>query len=153
MDVYEFLARERDSKSKNSENGDQFGSPPSPELSPRVDKIKLFHLPEGEELIAEYPCLLEKKILYQGLLLITSNHLCFYSNFPRKKTKVNILINDIQCIEKTKSLFVASAIKITTKDGKKHFFNWKQNNVSRDQVFSKLLELIEQKKNQSMKLQ
>jgi len=121
MDVYEFLAQEKD-RIKKSENGDQLIFSPSPEISPRVvDKLKLFDLPEGEELIADFACLLETKILYQGVLLITPNHLCFYSSFPSKKTKTKIHVKEIQCIEKTKSLLVASAIKITTKDGKKAY--------------------------------
>jgi len=141
MDVYEFLAHEV--KPKKTDSNELRSSTESPDSSPRSqDKLKLFQLPEGEQLLAEYPCLLEKKMLYQGILLLTPKHLCFYSNFPGKKTKSKIGIKDIQCIEKTKSLIVASAIKITTKDGKKHQFNWKQNHISRDQAFTTLLELM-----------
>jgi len=147
MDVYEFLAQEK-SRLKKPENG-ELSPRDSPETSPRAaDKLKYFQLSEGEELLAEYACILERKILYQGILLVTANHLCFYSHFPSKKNKSQIHIKDIQCIEKTKSLIVASAIKITTKDGKKHLFNWKQNNVSRDQAFTKLLELLDQQQQQ-----
>jgi len=140
MDVYEFLKQEM-AKQRNGElKSDSEASTRSGE------KLKHFKLPETEELVAEYSCILEKKILYQGILLATANYLCFYSTFPRKKTKCKINIGEVQCIEKTKSLIVASAIKIATKDGKKYIFNWKQNNVSRDQAFTKLLELMDQQK-------
>lgn len=110
------------------------------------EKLKYFKLANEEELLAEFGCMLEKKIPNQGLLLVTTNFLCFYSNFPRKKATLKIPIRDIQCVEKTKSLIVANSIKITTRDGHKYIFNWKQNNMSRDQAFTKLLDLMAQQK-------
>jgi len=41
-----------------------------------------------------------------------------------------------------KILVCYNSLKITTKDGKKHKFDWKQNQSSRDQAFSTLQELI-----------
>jgi len=38
-------------------------------------------------------------------------------------------------------------LKLQQRMVKKHIFNWKQNNVSRDQAFTKLLELIDQQNN------
>jgi len=129
IDVYEYLRLESARKKKQKDQ----------------EFCKLFELPPEETIVQEYTCYLEKKLLYKGQMAITNNFICFASNKPSfgKLVLESLSINDIETIEKKKSLLMfSSSIQVTTKDGKKFLFNWKGDTESRDFVFSKLLELI-----------
>ena len=41
---------------------------------------QLFGLPASEELVEEYNCALQRKILLQGKMYVFSSYVCFYSN-------------------------------------------------------------------------
>jgi len=105
------------------------------------EKLKEFNLEEG--IIADFPCLFERKMLYSGILLVTEKNICFHSNMFGKRIRETIPMSSISSIEKTRSLLVTRAIKITTQDGRKRQFNWNQNVTGRDMCFSKLLQLID----------
>lgn len=138
LDVYQFLKTEMD----RIKGPDDKSKQPCDD-SPKGEQVKHFDL-NGESVLDEFSCMLEKKMLYQGTMLITPNRICFYSNTFGKKTRYQVSFKDIQCIEKTKALLVTNAIRIVTKDGKKHLFNWKQSSTARDEAFSKLLKLVDQ---------
>eukprot|EP01119_Soliformovum_irregulare_P005795 TRINITY_DN1753_c0_g1_i1.p1 TRINITY_DN1753_c0_g1~~TRINITY_DN1753_c0_g1_i1.p1 ORF type:complete len:570 (+),score=127.79 TRINITY_DN1753_c0_g1_i1:148-1710(+) len=110
------------------------------------EKFKEFNL--EERIVAEFPCMYEKKMLYSGILLLTEKHICFHSNMFGKRIRELVPMTSISSIEKTRSLLVTRAIKITTQDGRKRQFNWNQNVGSRDSCFSKLLQLIDSSQDQ-----
>jgi len=133
LDVYEYLQIEMERRKKLAEKEE---SSTSPEIG---KKLNHFNLPSDEQVLDEFSCVLEKKLKYQGTLFITQNFLCFYASKLKRKITEQINMKDIQHIEKQKSKVVDNGIKITLKDGKKLFFNWKQN-TQRDDAFGKLLE-------------
>jgi len=140
MDVYEFLRKMGDKQTGNPALEEKTDMPER-SASPLDRKLKYFNLPDEEAILDNFNCVLEKKMLFQGVMMITKHNMCFYSNLLGKKITKMIKMTDIKTLEKQKSLIVGNAIRIITADGKKFTFNWKQNVAARDQAFSLLQRL------------
>lgn len=71
--------------------------------------------------IEEYSCAIEKKILVQGTMYITKEHILFYSTvLLGKKVAKAIAFTDIATVEKKKTAFtIPNAIEIKLKSGDK----------------------------------
>jgi hypothetical protein len=97
MDVYQFLQNEYERKKQ------QASTKMEPESSKsRSRRQKYFKLPPEERVIEgkqigvidqavglEFPCVLERKLFHQGVLMLTQNYICFYSSLLGKKTVVS----------------------------------------------------------------
>ncbi|KAG2229122.1 hypothetical protein INT48_005481 [Thamnidium elegans] len=95
-------------------------------------------VPDGERLIDDYGCALQKEILLQGRVYISENHLCFNANIFGWITNLVIAFADIEEIEKrTTAIFIPNAILITTCSSK-HFL---ASFLSRDQAYDQMVEL------------
>eukprot|EP00794_Sanderia_malayensis_P016811 gene16811-18507_t len=83
---------------------------------------RLFAMPEEEKLVNYYSCSYWKgKLPRQGWMYLSVNHLCFYSYFLGKETKLVIRWTDILSLEKTNSVVLPDAIKVITRDGEYNF--------------------------------
>ncbi|KAJ3234220.1 hypothetical protein HDU78_005948 [Chytriomyces hyalinus] len=85
--------------------------------------IKLFpEISPDEAALNVYNCAIEKDILWQGKLYLTTNYLCFHSIVFGKTERLVVKWLDIISIEKkmTASVF-PNAIKVTTLEGKHTF--------------------------------
>ena len=63
--------------------------------------IKLFSLPESEELICDYSCAVQRSILLHGRMYVSTHFVCFFSSIFSHKTSIVLPMDDV--------LFVASA--------------------------------------------
>ena len=63
--------------------------------------IKLFSLPESEELICDYSCAVQRAILLHGRMYVSEHFVCFFSSIFSHKTSLVLPMDDV--------LFVASA--------------------------------------------
>ncbi|RDB29293.1 putative membrane protein C20F10.07 [Hypsizygus marmoreus] len=98
-----------------------------------ADFHELFpNVPEGDYLIEDYGCALQREILIQGRLYISENHICFHANIFGWITDLSIPINEITHLEKKMTAFVIpNAIQITTRQNKYTFASF----LSRDTTF------------------
>ncbi|KIM38146.1 hypothetical protein M413DRAFT_30292 [Hebeloma cylindrosporum] len=79
-------------------------------------------VPEGDYLIEDYGCALQREILIQGRIYISENHICFHAN----------IFGWITDLEKKMTAFVIpNAIQITTRQAKYTFASF----LSRDTTF------------------
>ncbi|XP_060762159.1 GRAM domain-containing protein 2B-like isoform X2 [Neoarius graeffei] len=89
---------------------------------------KTFHkhfpeIPETEDLINSFTCALQKEVLYQGKMYVSSQNVCFYSSVLLKETKVQLHISTIQSIKKKNTArVVPNAISIITNSGDEYLF-------------------------------
>ncbi|KAK0213034.1 hypothetical protein DFS33DRAFT_1393172 [Desarmillaria ectypa] len=89
-------------------------------------------IPEGDYLIEDYGCALQREILIQGRLYISENHICFHANIFGWITDLSIPIYEIIALEKKMTAFVIpNAIQITTRQAKYNFASF----LSRDTTF------------------
>ncbi|KAI0035791.1 hypothetical protein K488DRAFT_42561 [Vararia minispora EC-137] len=89
-------------------------------------------VPEGEYLIEDYGCALQRDILIQGRLYISEHHICFHANIFGWVTDVIIPIYEIVALEKKMTAFVIpNAIQITTRTAKYTFASF----LARDTVY------------------
>ncbi|KAF8893695.1 hypothetical protein CPB84DRAFT_1682834 [Gymnopilus junonius] len=89
-------------------------------------------VPEGDYLIEDYGCALQREILIQGRLYISENHICFHANIFGWITDLSIPIYEITSLEKKMTAFVIpNAIQITTRQAKYTFASF----LSRDTTF------------------
>ncbi|KAF9469635.1 hypothetical protein BDZ94DRAFT_1150785 [Collybia nuda] len=89
-------------------------------------------VPEGDYLIEDYGCALQREILIQGRLYISENHICFHANIFGWITDLSLPINEITHLEKKMTAFVIpNAIQITTRQAKYTFASF----LSRDTTF------------------
>lgn len=65
-------------------------------------------VPEGEMLIVDYSCALQREILAHGRLYVTQNYLCFYANIFRWETTVVIKCREITSMTKEKTALVSA---------------------------------------------
>ncbi|KAF9235160.1 hypothetical protein BU15DRAFT_51746 [Melanogaster broomeanus] len=88
-----------------------------------ADFHELFpNIPEGDYLIEDYGCALQREILIQGRLYISENHICFHANIFGWITDLSIPIYEIVALEKKMTAFVIpNAIQITTRQAKYTF--------------------------------
>ncbi|KAF7318044.1 VASt domain-containing protein [Mycena chlorophos] len=72
-------------------------------------------IPEGDYLIEDYGCALQREILIQGRLYVSENHLCFHANIFGWVTDLMIPIYEITTLEKKMTAFVIpNAIRVGT---------------------------------------
>ncbi|KAF9564941.1 hypothetical protein CPC08DRAFT_720754 [Agrocybe pediades] len=89
-------------------------------------------IPEGDYLIEDYGCALQREILIQGRIYISENHICFHANIFGWITDLSIPIYEITSLEKKMTAFVIpNAIQITTRQAKYTFASF----LSRDTTF------------------
>ncbi|KAI8608766.1 hypothetical protein BC830DRAFT_919165 [Chytriomyces sp. MP71] len=81
--------------------------------------IRLFPEIGNEEVLYVYNCAIEKEILWQGKLYLTTNHLCFQSAVFGKTERLVLRLHEAISIEKKSTAGVfPNAIKVQTLDGK-----------------------------------
>ncbi|KAG6911287.1 hypothetical protein DXG01_002126 [Tephrocybe rancida] len=89
-------------------------------------------IPEGDYLIDDYGCALQREILIQGRLYISENHICFHANIFGWITDLSIPINDVTHLEKKMTAFVIpNGIQVTTRQNKYNFASF----LSRDTTY------------------
>ncbi|KAG8454480.1 hypothetical protein GDO86_000920 [Hymenochirus boettgeri] len=90
---------------------------------------KIFQdIPEDEELKDSFSCALQKEVLYQGRLYISSNYLGFYSSMLRKGIKILIPVNTVIVLKKAHTaLLVPNALSVKTVEGDKYLFGSLRN--------------------------
>ncbi|KAF8195080.1 hypothetical protein BJ912DRAFT_900980 [Pholiota molesta] len=89
-------------------------------------------VPEGDYLIEDYGCALQREILIQGRIYISENHICFHANIFGWITDLSIPIYEITSLEKKMTaLFIPNAIQLTTRQAKYTFASF----LSRDTTF------------------
>lgn len=89
-------------------------------------------IPEGDYLIEDYGCALQREILIQGRIYISENHICFHANIFGWITDLSIPIYEITTLEKKMTAFVIpNAIQITTRQAKYTFASF----LSRDTTY------------------
>jgi len=98
-----------------------------------ADFHELFpEIPEGDYLIEDYGCALQRDILVQGRLYVSENHVCFHANIFGWITDLSIPMSDILNLEKKMTAFVIpNAIQLTTRATKYTFASF----LSRDNTF------------------
>lgn len=88
---------------------------------------------EGDYLIEDYGCALQKDILLQGRIYVSEHHLSFHANIFGWITNVIIAFADVIAIEKKMTAFVIpNAISISTRQGKNYTF---ASFISRDSTY------------------
>ncbi|KAG8219316.1 hypothetical protein J3R82DRAFT_197 [Butyriboletus roseoflavus] len=104
-----------------------------------ADFHELFpNIPEGDYLIEDYGCALQREILIQGRLYISENHICFHANIFGWITDLSIPIYEITGLEKKMTAFVIpNAIQITTRQAKYTFASF----LSRDTTYDVILNI------------
>ncbi|THH18632.1 hypothetical protein EW146_g2399 [Bondarzewia mesenterica] len=89
-------------------------------------------VPEGDYLIEDYGCALQREILIQGRIYISENHICFHANIFGWITDLVIPIYEILSLDKRMTAFVIpNAIQITTRSTKYTFASF----LARDTVY------------------
>uniref|UniRef100_A0A8C7CC52 TBC1 domain family member 9 n=1 Tax=Oncorhynchus kisutch TaxID=8019 RepID=A0A8C7CC52_ONCKI len=77
---------------------------------------KLFGMPEEEKLVNYYSCSYWKgHVPRQGWLYLSINHICFYSYLLGKEAKLVIRWADITQLEKSATLLLPDAVKVSTR--------------------------------------
>ncbi|RHZ86796.1 hypothetical protein Glove_46g177 [Diversispora epigaea] len=96
-------------------------SPASPKKNAEFHTL-FRSVPEDDYLINDYGCALQKEILVQGRLYVSTNYVCFNANIFGWVTNLVIAFSDIVSIEKRMTAFVIpNAILVSTLHAK-HFF-------------------------------
>ncbi|KAG8920318.1 hypothetical protein FRC01_000826 [Tulasnella sp. 417] len=89
-------------------------------------------VPDGDYLIEDYGCALQREILVQGRLYISENHMCFHANIFGWVTNFTIPFANVTGLEKRMTAFVIpNAIQVNTIDQKYTFASF----LSRDTTF------------------
>ncbi|XP_060950243.1 TBC1 domain family member 9 [Limanda limanda] len=84
---------------------------------------KMFGMPEEEKLVNYYSCSYWKgKVPRQGWLYLSINHLCFYSYLLGKEAKLVVRWADMTQLEKSATLLLPDAIKVSTRTNE-HVFS------------------------------
>ncbi|KAH7886324.1 hypothetical protein F5I97DRAFT_1809565 [Phlebopus sp. FC_14] len=95
-------------------------------------------IPEGDYLIEDYGCALQREILIQGRLYVSENHICFHANIFGWITDLSIPIYEITALEKRMTAFVIpNAIQITTRQAKYTFASF----LSRDTTYDVIVNI------------
>ncbi|KAK1231619.1 hypothetical protein PQX77_005266 [Marasmius sp. AFHP31] len=94
-------------------------------------------IPEGDYLIEDYGCALQREILIQGRLYISENHICFHANILGWITDLSIPIYEITALEKKMTAFVIpNAIQITTRRAKYSFASFLARDTTYDVIYN-----------------
>ncbi|GAW04056.1 GRAM-domain-containing protein [Lentinula edodes] len=95
------------------------------------------NIPEGDYLIEDYGCALQREILIQGRLYISENHICFHANILGWITDLSIPIDEIISLEKKMTAFVIpNAILITTRQSKYTFASFLSRDTTYDVIYN-----------------
>lgn len=116
-------------------------------LSPRTKSFSdRFELEPGEILVKTYTCALQKRIVLQGRIYVTSKRICFYSMFNKntiffgESTRVNIPFENIVRVKKSRTMGIfKNAIEITVNSGKVIRFT---SLLKRTKLYHIILELM-----------
>ncbi|KAH9041348.1 hypothetical protein EDB85DRAFT_1473515 [Lactarius pseudohatsudake] len=103
-----------------------------------ADFHELFRtIPEGDYLIEDYGCAMQREILVQGRIYISENHICFHANIFGWVTDVIVPIYDIVSLEKKMTAFVIpNAIQITTRTSKYTFASFLARDTAYDVIYN-----------------
>jgi hypothetical protein len=103
-----------------------------------ADFHELFpNIPEGDYLIEDYGCALQREILIQGRIYISENHICFHANIFGWITDLTIPIYDVTALEKKMTAFVIpNAIQITTRQAKYTFASFLARDTTFDVIYN-----------------
>ncbi|CUA67423.1 putative membrane protein C20F10,07 [Schizosaccharomyces pombe 972h-] [Rhizoctonia solani] len=98
-----------------------------------LDFHELFpNVPEGDYLIEDYGCALQREILIQGRLYISENHMCFNANIFGWITNFTIPFHEVTGLEKKMTAYVIpNAIQVCTRSVKYTFASF----LSRDTTY------------------
>jgi len=132
MDLFDFLKLDPEEEKKRNQAENK-----------RLAILTHFKLQDKENVLKEFSCSLQTKVLHNGIMLITDNFICFAGHLFTKKVFIKIPIREIESIEKHKSLLVYHSLRIITQDNTKYLFSWKQNSL-RDDAFRQLIFLFDQ---------
>ncbi|EIW87259.1 hypothetical protein CONPUDRAFT_116443 [Coniophora puteana RWD-64-598 SS2] len=92
-------------------------------------------IPEGDYLIEDYGCALQREILIQGRLYISENHICFHANIFGWITDLSIPMYEITSLEKKMTAFVIpNAIQLTTRQAKYTFASFLARDTAHDVI-------------------
>lgn len=98
------------------------------------------HVPTEEHCINYYSCAYVGDILLQGMLYVSKNYFCFYSNIIGYKTKIVIPVDKVMSISKERTaLFIPNALHISTEDKKYAFTSL----LNRDKTYNLLTKVWE----------
>ncbi|KAK6532743.1 hypothetical protein TWF281_006920 [Arthrobotrys megalospora] len=93
-------------------------------------------VPIDDNLIEDYGCALQKEILLQGRMYVSSGHICFYSNIFGWTTTLVISFDEIVAIERRMTaLVIPNGIMIQTLHAKNVFASF----ISRDSTYDLIL--------------
>ncbi|KAK6343055.1 hypothetical protein TWF718_008431 [Orbilia javanica] len=93
-------------------------------------------VPVEDNLIEDYGCALQKEILLQGRMYVSSGHICFYSNIFGWTTTLVISFDEIVAIERRMTaLVIPNGIMIQTLHAKNVFASF----ISRDSTYDLIL--------------
>uniref|UniRef100_A0A8C5LQG6 GRAM domain-containing protein n=1 Tax=Leptobrachium leishanense TaxID=445787 RepID=A0A8C5LQG6_9ANUR len=95
----------------------------------KVTFHKLFpDVSEEEELKDSFTCALQREVLYQGRLYISTNYFGFYCSMLRKEIKILIPVSSVLLVKKANTaLLVPNALSVKTVDGDKYLFGSLRN--------------------------
>ncbi|KAI8851696.1 hypothetical protein BC829DRAFT_386628 [Chytridium lagenaria] len=121
----------------NSNSGSATSLTPGAKDRKRFNKI-FPEVAEIESLLSVYTCALEREVLIQGKIFLTSNYISFYANILGNLTTIVIPFTEVVTVEKksTAGMF-PNAIRIATSDHKYVFSSF----LKRDSAFMDIVEL------------
>ncbi|KAL1731706.1 hypothetical protein EV714DRAFT_271504 [Schizophyllum commune] len=94
-------------------------------------------VPEGDYLIEDYGCALQREILIQGRLYISENHICFHANIFGWITDLIVPICEIVSLEKKMTAFVIpNALQISTRQSKYTFASFLARDTTYDVIYN-----------------
>ncbi|XP_041034121.1 GRAM domain-containing protein 2A [Carcharodon carcharias] len=138
-DSFESRSRYREQKLSESMNSDDFKKFHRGSTIKKYNSQyhKLFkEVPQQETLRKVYSCALQKDILIQGRLYISSNWLCFYANFFGKDIKVTASVTSVVLVKKHRTGgLLPNGLVIRTSSNDKYIF---VSFISRDSVYDVL---------------
>ncbi|XP_072881026.1 GRAM domain-containing protein 2A isoform X4 [Hemitrygon akajei] len=151
-DSFELRSRGRDAKLSESLNSDDFKKFHRGSTIKKYNSQyhKLFKdVPEQETLRKVYSCALQKDILIQGRLYISSNWVCFYANFFGKDIKVMASVTSVVLVKKHRTGgLLPNGLVIRTSSNEKYVF---VSFISRDSVYDVLKQVCSHLQDNSKK--
>ncbi|PCH34448.1 hypothetical protein WOLCODRAFT_135716 [Wolfiporia cocos MD-104 SS10] len=94
-------------------------------------------VPEGDYLIDDYGCALQREILIQGRIYVSENHICFHANIFGWITDLCIPMYEVTALDKRMTAFVIpNAIQVTTISTKYTFASFLSRDTTFDVMFN-----------------
>ncbi|CAE6433584.1 unnamed protein product [Rhizoctonia solani] len=95
------------------------------------------NVPEGDYLIEDYGCALQREILIQGRLYISENHMCFNANIFGWITNFIIPFHEVTGLEKKMTAYVIpNAIQVCTRTVKYTFASFLSRDTTYDVMYN-----------------